>query len=458
MHLDNFEYFFSPLQWQVILTTAQIAKDLNLRAFAVGGIVRDAVINRCQQGRSLSFPKDLDLVFDGAEQAGIKVAITLHQKFPQSKLQIHEKFQTAELLWQGLVDHADFAIDMATARQEVYAYAGANPQVTATAIAEDLQRRDFTINALAVRLDPKLGTDGEVIDQFEGLRDLVARQVRAIRENSFAEDPRRLFRAVRFAVRLGLAIAPETYTEIINTTASGLHDAIGGARLRAELLYTLAEPKAAAMFALLDKLGILRCIHPNLHLPNNENNTFRQQWRRSQYWLNSLKHLDKKILSISPLQIGLELLLSYLEPAIATQLNLGLTPDQQNRLFKLAELTKNLPSVISNSSKVSELTQYLQKFDAQNLILGAVKSEPEQRRLVWQYLTRWQLVKAPLTGDDLKQMGYPSGKQMGALLQILRSLMLDGEITNQSEAIAYLQKHHPLDYSALRSSPNQEFF
>lgn len=167
MYLSNCDRFFSPLQWQILLTTAQIARDRNIRAFAVGGIVRDAIVRQESKISSaiLSFPKDIDLVFDGIEQAGIKVAIALHSIFPESKLQIHEKFQTAELVWQ------DFAIDMATARREIYAYSGANPQVIATNLEEDLARRDFTINALAVELDPQLGINSEVIDRFNGLTD-----------------------------------------------------------------------------------------------------------------------------------------------------------------------------------------------------------------------------------------------------------------------------------------------
>ncbi len=428
MHLKNFDRYFSPLQWQVILTTAQIAHDLNLRAFAVGGIVRDAIVRENHPSPPLH--KDLDLVFDGAEQAGIKVAIALHQLFPESKLQIHEKFQTAELLWQ------DFAMDMATARREIYAYAGANPQVIATTLEEDLWRRDFTVNALAIELDPKLGIKGEVIDRFNGLADLANKQVRAIREGSFAEDPRRLFRAVRFAIRLDFAIAPATNNEIITTTTSGVHDAIGGARLRSELLYTLAEPRAGTMFALLQKLDALRCIHPDLNLPADLANSFKHQWRRSQYWLSLISRLENK--NYPPLQLGLELLLSYLPHQIATQLDLGLTPEQKTRQVKLTDLLVNLPNLANQSLKTSVITQNLQKFDTQTLILAGVKCEPAQRRILGHYLTQWQLVKSPLTGADLKQLGYATGKQMGEILQRLRFAMIDREIHTKEDAIAYL--------------------
>lgn len=440
MYLRNFDRFFSTLQWQIILTTAQIADDIGLRTYAVGGIVRDAIVREGQ--KAYSFPKDIDLVFEGAEQAGIKVAIALHKMFPESKLQIHERFQTAELLWQD--SDQEFAIDMATARREIYAHAGANPQVMATTLEEDLGRRDFTVNALAVELDPQFGTKGEVIDRFNGLTDLANKQVRAIRKNSFAEDPRRLFRAARFAMRLDLAIAPETYAEIIATTSSGLHDAIGGARLRSELLYTLAEPKASHMFGLLQELGALRCIHPALRLSENSANNFGRQWRRSQHWLNLLNRLENRVESKTyPFtQLALELLLSHLPPQISTQLDLGLTPEQKTRQVKLADLLTNLSSLVDQSQKISAITLNLQKFDTQTLILAAAKCEPAQRCILGRYLTRWQMVKSPLTGTELQQLGYTTGKQMGQILQHLRSLTLDGEITNQHEAIAYLQAIH----------------
>ena len=433
MYLKNFERYFSALQWQIILKTAQIAQDLNLRAFAVGGIVRDAIVRANHPSPPLH--KDLDLVFDGAEKAGIKVAIALHELFPASKLQIHEKFQTAALSCQDA--DQDFEMDMATARREIYAYAGANPQVIATTLEDDLCRRDFTVNALAIELDQQLGIKGQVIDRFKGLADLANKQLRTIRTGSFEEDPRRLFRAVRFAVRLDFEIATETHAEIMTTTASGIHDAIGGARLRSELLYTLAEPRAGAMFALLQTLGALRCIHPALTLPSDLSNSFKHQWRRSQYWLNLLKRLEIK--TDAPLQLGLELLLSYLPDQIATQLDLGLTPEQKTRQHKLADLIVNLPDLTNFGLKKSDITQVLQKFDTPTLILAGIKCEQAYRQIVWQYLSQWQLVKSPLTGADLTQLGYTKGKQMGSIIQSLRFAMIDREIYTKEDAIAYLQ-------------------
>jgi len=99
----------------------------------------------------------------------------------------------------------------------------------------------------------------------------------------------------------------------------------------------------------------------------------------------------------------------------------------------------NLPSLTDASLKISAITQNLQKFDLQTLILAGIKSQPLQRRIIWRYLTDWQKIKSPLTGSDLKELGYASGKQMGEILQKLRWAMLDGEISNQEQAIEYLR-------------------
>ena len=460
MYILNFDRFFSPEQWQIITKAAAIAIDQDLRAFAVGGIVRDSILQA--EVASPQFPKDIDLVFDGGENAGIKVAIALHEIFPASQIQIHEKFQTAELVWQGALN---FTMDLATARAEHYAYAGANPEVRAVNIEQDLYRRDFTVNALAVQIDPVHGTRGEVIDRFHGIEDLRQRQIQGIRQGLFAEDPRRLFRAVRFAVRLGFAIADETVAEMIATTSTGLHDAIGGARLRAELSYTLAEPKAAQMFAYLENLGALRCIHPDLHLPKVKHlHSFKHQWRRSQYWLKQM-NLSQQVpvtKRSSQINLGIELLISYLVDHVVksygdrpdlvqlTQpinqlldsLNLGLTNDQKLRQINLVKLLVDLSSLEfgSASPQPSKITLNLQKFELNTLLLAATKCLPTHRRIIWQYLTKWQMIKAPLTGKDLQKLGYGAGKQMGEILQTLRSAAIDGLITTQEQAIAYLNQ------------------
>jgi len=269
----DLEPFFSNQQWQMILTATEIAHSYGWEIYAVGGIVRDCLMALNQNlGQNLepSSPfTDIDLVVDGGEKSGIKLAIALHQNHPEAKLQTYPKFQTA------LIDWTNFSLDIATARTEIYPAPGANPQVQASSIHQDLYRRDFTINALAVRI-MRDKCDRQLIDLFGGCEDLANHQIRAIRAGSFAEDPRRMFRAVRFAVRFNFQIDPATQAEIQTVTASGLHDAIGGSRLKAELHYIFAQStfkksikKSIEMLRSLEQLGALRCVDPQIHLPQD---------------------------------------------------------------------------------------------------------------------------------------------------------------------------------------------
>jgi tRNA nucleotidyltransferase (CCA-adding enzyme) len=135
-----------------------------------------------------------------------------------------------------------------------------------------------------------------------------------------------------------------------------------------------------------------------------------------------------------------ELLLSYLPDQISTNLDVGLTPEQKMRQAKLTDLLINLDNFANKRLKNSEITQHLQRYDTQTITLAGAKCEGQMhRRSLWTYLTRWQLVKSPLTGADLKKIGYATGKQIGEILQHLRWAALDGEIKTKEDAIAYLQ-------------------
>lgn len=328
--------FLSHEQCLIMQNTAQIAQVRGWHVYAVGGTIRDCLMLQMQQTYPNELRRelaDIDLVVDGAEIAGIELAIALHAKYPHTKLHIHQKFQTAVLDWKN------FSIDIATARTETYAYPGANPQVQTSSIQQDLYRRDFTVNALAVEIiggepHPDRAENCQnlqstpIIDLFNGLDDLRSQLIRAIRTGSFAEDPRRMFRAVRFAVRFGFEIAPDTAAEIRATTASGLHDKLGGSRLKAELQYVLKSSQAAIMLRSLQSLGVLRCIHPNLCLPDD----FSTQLRRSRKWLGCFSQQD------AFWQVGLELILSYLSPAEVADIKLNLSNEQITRQEKLLSL------------------------------------------------------------------------------------------------------------------------
>uniref|UniRef100_UPI001D142B56 CBS domain-containing protein n=1 Tax=Microcoleus sp. LEGE 07076 TaxID=915322 RepID=UPI001D142B56 len=304
----------SPELWQLLSIAANIARERGWQLYIVGGAVRDLLLglndtkggqdahpttlNSCGTGIlpvAQNNPKnqlaadgklaltDIDLVVDGncaARGAGVELAASLQKLYPDSRLDVHGEFQTAALLWHKDSAFGSLWLDIATARTEFYAYPAANPEVEASSIRQDLYRRDFTINALAVRLG--VPNCGELLDFFGGLLDLEARQIRVLHANSFIEDPTRIYRAVRFAVRLGFVIESQTEGYIRHALESGIYYRIqcenGRApaletRLKSELKYILQSPYWKVALQMLGDLQALRCIHPTLELD-------RQLWRQ----------------------------------------------------------------------------------------------------------------------------------------------------------------------------------
>ena len=213
----------------------------NAPLYLVGGSIRDVLLGIGIQ--------DLDLVVEGlsAETLGSKLQMDLG-----GRLSCHLAFGTCSLkLTNGL------NIDLAAARDEYYQHPGALPTVTPSNLRKDLARRDFTINALAVRLNPE---PPEVIDPFGGLRDLEMKQLRILHPLSFVEDPTRILRGARLAVRVGLHFEEATWERAGASLVPEVLRRVGRARLRAELELTLAEARVAPILALLDELGALEAM------------------------------------------------------------------------------------------------------------------------------------------------------------------------------------------------------
>ena len=222
--------------------------------YLVGGTVRDALLRTGMQ--------DLDLVVEGgrAEELGKALQETLG-----GHLMSHANFGTCTLeLENGLL------VDIAGAREEFYTRPGALPEVTPGTLRNDLSRRDFTVNALAVRLVPEPAV---LLDPFGGLADLETRVLRALHPLSFVEDPTRILRGARLGGRLGFSFHPATHEQI----TLGLNPAVVGgvspSRFRGELLLTLAEPRVAPALGLMESCGALSAMfdmHLNASLPTSQ--------------------------------------------------------------------------------------------------------------------------------------------------------------------------------------------
>ncbi|MEG5064302.1 CBS domain-containing protein [Microcoleus sp. B3-A4] len=481
----------SPELWQLLSIAANIAQNRGWQLYIVGGAVRDLLL---ATDDTLALT-DIDLVVDGKcgsddSGAGVELASSLQKLYPESRLDVHGQFQTAALLWHKDSAFGSLWVDIATARTEFYPYPAANPEVEASSIRQDLYRRDFTINALAVRLGAP--RSGELLDFFCGLLDLESKQIRVLHANSFIEDPTRIYRAVRFAVRLGFEIEPQTEGYIRNALASGIYYRIQGengrapaleTRLKSELKYILQAPYWKVALQMLGDLEALRCIHPTLELD-------RELWRQLRFLDRCLQGRKKEeelprkkeegrrkkeegkakkeegrrekeeatphpkfpipnspfpIINIPDWQMRLELLIAYLAPEYRGKVaaNLQLPADSIKRLEVLEAGKNQLAENLPKCELPSQLVLLLRNYELPVLIAIALQSPRSARRQIWEYLTRLANVEPPLNGNDLKALGYKPGPGFKRMLDDLLAARLDGDLGDRAAAISFLAERYP---------------
>ena len=448
--LPTLQNRLEPQIWRLLQEVTHAAQSRGWNLYLVGGGVRDVLLTSDREPLLL---QDIDLVVDGYhrsadERAGVELASVIEQMYPQVSVSIHGEFQTAALSWHQDPVLGSLLVDIATARTEFYPYPAANPQVEASSIRQDLYRRDFTINALAVRLTPpklkEFSRKGDLLDFFGGLLDLRSRLIRVLHPNSFIEDPTRIYRAVRFAVRLGFTIESQTESYIRYAIKSGVYERLRlsgrqtpalSTRLRAELKYILQAHYWKPALQLLDELDALSCLHQNLTLTS----TLQQQIRCVSKWLN---YLEPKI--TDHWLIRLETLIAYLPLAdrIVVAENLQLSKDSLQRLQSLEILESKVTTKLIRANLASEIYHLLHSYKLPELILVAARSNKRIRRLIWQYLTDLSQVKPMLNGNDLKVLGFKPGPLYKQILDDVLTATLDSQISDRATAIEYVKSKY----------------
>jgi tRNA nucleotidyltransferase (CCA-adding enzyme) len=449
-----------PEIWPALMLIAAAAEQRGWALYVVGGAVRDLLLSLSDQPYPLT---DIDLVVDGAEAgAGVTLAKALQADYPQVAVQVYGQFQTASLIWHSS-DSSPLLIDIATARTEYYPYPAANPEVEASTIRQDLYRRDFTINAMALQLsDSRHGSGhgghgfghgfghsserGQLLDFFGGWRDLQQRHVRVLHANSFVEDPTRIFRAVRFAVRLGFTIDPQSEQFIRYAIGSGVYAQMQASqekapalqtRLKAELQYLLSVDQWATSLAEIDRLGALVCLHPDMTISAD----LWRQLRRMDRWLDKISDLKD---TLPRWQMLLELMIAQLPTAsciqTATQLDLGAA--SLHRLQHLHQWEADLAEKLPKAHRPSQIYRLLNPYDWPALLLMSDRYPHTLGPAIWRY--RMQLARMPalINGDTLKRLGYRPGPQFRHILSDVYQLTLDGDLSDPKAAEDYVLSHH----------------
>jgi tRNA nucleotidyltransferase (CCA-adding enzyme) len=453
--LPSFKQRLAQPLWELLDRIATEASQRGWNLYLVGGAVRDLLLSEANTKEELL--QDIDLVVDGFHRAaddaaGVELATTIQKIYSQSRLSIHGEFQTAALLWHKDPVLGNLWLDIATARTEFYPYPAANPEVAASSIRQDLYRRDFTINALAVRLTlPKKGElsrKGDLLDFFGGLLDLRSRLVRVLHSNSFIEDPTRIYRAVRFAVRLGFRIEAQTETYIRYAIESGVYERLRldgriapalTTRLRSELKYILQANYWQPALKLLADLGALQCLHRDLKLTP----TLWWQVRCISHWLNYLDY----DLNYQHWLMRLEILIAELPPEerglVAT--NLQLPKESIQNLKQLERVETEILQQLPSCDRPSQIYCLLRQYKYSGLFLVAVRSPKPIRRMIWRYFTRLSSIQPLLDGNDLKNLGYKPGPIYKQILDRLVEATLDGIVITCDDAIEFIGKQYSID-------------
>lgn len=409
-HLD-IPRFISTSHLSLLRQMSALSVDLGFPVYLVGGFVRDALLTRPIN--------DFDVVVEGD---ATKLGRALVKQYG-GRVTVHAAFKTATWFLPAAFNFQPSTLDLISARSETYAYPAALPTVTLGTLADDLRRRDFTINAMAVRLDGE--HFGELIDPLGGCADLERGLVRVLHPRSFVDDPTRLFRLVRYAERYGFRFEPET--ESLIPAALPFVDKLSPERLRHELDLIFEEEDAVPMMEKLWALGIVQAVRPTL--PSDETTRARFAATRPVFH-NPVRPVPPEVPQTRDRRWMVWLLDESPAQVRALSNRLHFTAELTRKITAAAAVKRDLPSLAR--ARPSECVKRLDGLPEEAaLVVMFCAPRGKSRSNLEMYVTKWKSVMPITDGETLKRMGVPFGPRIGEILWRLRAAWLDGEVTNK---------------------------
>lgn len=349
--------------------------------YLVGGSVRDMLMDR------ETTDTDITVVGDACELA---------RKFAKAtggQCTIHERFGTATVRTNGE------SIDLITARSEAYPAPGTLPKVRPGTLKDDLARRDFSINAMAMSLD-----GNTLIDHHNGRADLTQQVVRTLHPKSFQDDPTRILRAVRYEQRLGFRITEPTQSQLMCALKNQALDNVSGDRVRHEMERAIQEKHALSIFRRMAELGVFRAIHTSWnpdfrHIPEDWNPE-PIGWMVASTWQCEQDTLESIIGRLS-------------------------MPREWSRTLQAGSKLQTALQQITGESTPSDVCEILNPLAKMLEIMDTGRLAPEAAGAISRYLSEWRDLRPELDGRDLIQIGVPEGPERGQLMRNLRKLRLN---------------------------------
>ena len=396
----------------------EVATEIGCGAYVVGGFVRDLFLYRINE--------DIDIVIEGdgiafAKKFANKVGARIHS---------HEKFGTAVIIFPD-----GFNIDIASARMEYYKFPAALPIVEMSSIKLDLYRRDFTINTLAIQLNPK--RFGTLIDFFSARNDLKEKVIRVLHNLSFVEDPTRVFRAIRFEQRFGFTIGKLTEGLIENAVKMDFFKRLAGRRVFTELRLIFEEENPTPAIVRLHDYDLLKFIHPSIQL-NKELISIFNSLKKVLSWLDLL-FLEESYMKWAVYFLAL---INQCDRKTSGEIceRFELAPRYHGIFCKarfkaesaLSSLEKNSP--VSNSSLYKRLSGFKTELI---LYMMAATKQKKVKRAISHYFVQLRHVKPLLTGKDLKKMGLEPGPIYRSILDAVLDAKLNGKVNTKEDEILF---------------------
>ena len=395
------------------------AHELGMKAYLVGGTVRDILMGVNNTDIDISVEGDAEKLVTSWDEPGCKTAL-------------HGRYKT------GTITFPDGEkVDVATARREFYEYAAAVPTVQNSSLRQDLGRRDFTVNAMSISLSED--DWGTLTDNFGGRADLKDKQLRILHNLSFVEDPSRVLRGIRLEQRLGMKFEDNTLRLLKSAIRGGLLELLSTTRIRAELELNMKEAGFRKLVMRMCDLGVWESLFPGMII----NDTINQRLHILEHFMTQIKKhgIDFK---------GMEWLVkmavvfndSKPEVKFSSMDRMNLNPNEREQLTKCFQQWPNVEKFCSGKKNIKNSEAYLffKDYGPVPLIywLTCLRS-PESHRLIIEHLELWTNLKGNLSGKDLQKMGL-KGKEIGEALNKIKLAVIDGEINNSEQEQEFVKR------------------
>ena len=387
------------------------AERLGMKAYLVGGLVRDLMLKR----ESL----DLDIVVEGS-------TVALAQAVAESKngrATFFPAFKTATVIFSNGI-----AIDFATARRETYKTSGALPEVFEGTIQDDLLRRDFTINAMAVAINP--GQLGMLLDDFGGLKDLKEKKIRVLHDKSFLDDPTRILRALRFVERLTFQVEAATLRQLKQAISRRAIDRVKPPRWFQEFRKILNEDNAADCIRQLTAWGAMGFVAKPFKCD-----------------VKLLKRIQKAVSSGSGAVDGSLVYVMALVERLSEKKkeallqSWSLTRQEVKKILSVTAHKKILKALSSSRLANSQIYRTLEGLSPEALLfLSCAASNRSSQKAIKIYQEKLSAVRLEISGEDIKNLGINEGKQVKVILDKVLNRKIDGQCNSRREELEHAQR------------------